>query len=615
MLSRYNPADVESALRAGSGRPPFPPASDRDAWDGQRARLGEEAARAVEHAAELAGQPLPASRPASLILDWLRNPDRSEAEFDGSLGERRTRLAGLALAECLENRGRFLEPILDTAWSICEESGWAHPAITRGLADPDRPVIDLRVAMTALELAELDHLLGPRLDPVLGKRIRRELDRRCFSPFLERHDFWWLHNTSARTVNNWTAVCVGGVVGAALYLEADHARLAEIVARGARSLDDYLATFDEDGGSSEGPGYWAYGFGYYTVLAHLVESRTDGRVDFFDEERVRQIARYPLRTILSPGRYVNFSDCDRRIALSAPHLAGLAGRLDVPALMALANAQPPERRRDQLTWGLRALWWAPDPTAATTVVPARHDFFRGMHWMIARQDPTDPAALVLAAKGGHNQEMHNQNDVGAVIVHLGEESIVADPGRGRYSQAYFGPRRYEHFVNSSRGHSVPVVNGLAQLAGREHRAELLEHRATDAEDVMALEMRDAYPAEADLASLRRTVALRRAPRHGLVELEDVARFATRPGTLESALITFGAVELGDGAVVLATDRAALRVEYDPAAVEARVEEVPGVDLAEGPTDMRRVAFAWRQPARQGAISLRLAPVRPRPGHA
>jgi hypothetical protein len=131
---------------------------------------------------------------------------------------------------------------------------------------------------------------------------------------------------------------------------------------------------------------------------------------------------------------------------------------------------------------------------------------------------------------------------------------------------------------------------------------------------MALEMRDAYPAEADLASLRRTVALRRAP-PGLVELEDVARFATRPGTLESALITFGAVELGDGAVVLATDRAALRVEYDPAAVEARVEEVPGVDLAEGPTDMRRVAFAWRQPARQGAISLRLAPVRPRPGHA
>ncbi|HEY3080978.1 MAG TPA: heparinase II/III family protein, partial [Chloroflexota bacterium] len=603
----HNPADVESALRAWSGRPPFPPAADRDAWDGRRAALGEDGVRALEHAAALAGRPLPSNRPASLILDWLRNPGRSEAEFDGSLAERRSRLASLALAECLEGGGRFLEPILDTAWSICEESGWAHPTHTRGLADPDRPVIDLRAAMIALELAELDHLLGPRLDPTLGKRIRRELDRRCFAPFLERHDFWWLHNTGVRTVNNWTAVCVGGVVGAALYLEPDPARLAEIVARGARSLDDYLATFDEDGGSSEGPGYWSYGFGYYTVVAHLVENRTDGRVDFFAPDRVRQIARYPLRTILSPGLYVNFSDCDRRVGLSAPHLAYLARRLDAPDVMALANAQAPERRRDQLTWGLRALWWAPEGAAGTTVVPARHDFFRGMHWMVARADPTDPGALVLAAKGGHNGEMHNQNDVGSVIVHLGEASIVADPGRGRYTQAYFGPRRYEHFVNSSRGHSVPLVNGLAQLPGGEHRAELLDHRATEDEDVLVLEMRDAYPGEADLASLRRTVAMHRAP-SPRVEIEDVARFARGPGTLESALITFGRVESGHGQVVLAAERTALRVEYDPAVVEARVEEVPEVDLAEGPTEMRRVAFALRQPADEVAIRLRLTPV-------
>ncbi|HEY3083104.1 MAG TPA: hypothetical protein VGM69_24705, partial [Chloroflexota bacterium] len=100
MLHRHNPADVESALRAWSGRPPFPPASDRDAWDGRRTALGEEAVRAVEHAAALARRPLPANRPASLILDWLRNPGRSEAEFDGSLAERRSRLASLALAEC-----------------------------------------------------------------------------------------------------------------------------------------------------------------------------------------------------------------------------------------------------------------------------------------------------------------------------------------------------------------------------------------------------------------------------------------------------------------------------------------------------------------------------------
>ena len=54
-----------------------------------------------------------------------------------------------------------------------------------------------------------------------------------------------------RPVNNWTAVCNAGVAGAAIYLEPDAARLAEILARAARSLDDYLSTFDEDGGSTK----------------------------------------------------------------------------------------------------------------------------------------------------------------------------------------------------------------------------------------------------------------------------------------------------------------------------------------------------------------------------
>ncbi|MGN6565891.1 MAG: hypothetical protein ACTHMU_24810 [Thermomicrobiales bacterium] len=606
MLSEYNPADVERALRDAPPYAPFPPAADRAAWTAVRERLGAEATELIASAAHLSAEPI-ASRPASLYLDWLRNPTRDEHEFDGTLTVRRTRLAHLTLAECLEYDGRFLDALLDTAWSLCEESSWAHPTHVRGLPDLDRPVIDLRVAMTALELAELDYLLGDRLDPLLRKRIRREVNQRCFTPFLTRHDYWWMYNTTVRGVNNWTGVCVGGVVGAATYLEDDPARLAELITRGARSLDEYLATFDQDGGSSEGPGYWSYGFGYYTIVAHLVERRTGGQVDFLAGARLGQIARYPLRTVLSPDTYVNFSDCDRRVGFSSTHLAFLSRHLAVPELMTLANRQTPGRRRDQLTWGLRSLFWLPDPAAGTTIVPSRRDFFGGMHWLIARYDPADPDALVLAAKGGHNQEMHNQNDVGAVIVHLGRESVIADPGRGRYTQAYFGPKRYEHFVNSSLGHATPVPNGQAQLPGKEHCAELLAHDMTDAGDSMTLELRAAYPAAADLASLRRTVTLDRQPRRGAVTLEDVARFADKPGMLESALITFGQAEIGAETVTVRGERAALTVNYDPAHVVARVEAVPQVDLSDGPADVTRLVFAWREPAREGTIALRITP--------
>ena len=91
-------------------------------------------------------------------------------------------LANLVLAECLEGKGRFLDPILDLAWAICEESSWVLPAHQTLLTDMQRPVIDLGSAMTSLMLAEMDALVGAQLDPLLGERIRYEVDRRSFVP-------------------------------------------------------------------------------------------------------------------------------------------------------------------------------------------------------------------------------------------------------------------------------------------------------------------------------------------------------------------------------------------------------------------------------------------------
>ena len=103
-------------------------------------------------------------------------------------------------------------------------------------------------------------------------------------------------------------------------------------------------------------------------------------------------------------------------------------------------------------------FWLPPPEPTEPPVSAKHDWFGGMMWMIARYDPSDPNTLTLAAKGGHNAEMHNQNDVGSIIVHVNGESVIAEIGRGRYTKDYFGPERYDHLANSSLGHSVPVVN-------------------------------------------------------------------------------------------------------------------------------------------------------------
>jgi Heparinase II/III-like protein len=612
VLSRYNAVVIEEALRAEPGAPPFPPADDRAAWDAIReTSLGEADVRAALDRAETAARTPLGPLPASLYLEFVRSGDR--AGYEQPARGRREALWSLALGECLDAEGRFAEAILDVAWAMCEESSWAWPAhqLLAGLelADPETRVIDLAAAMTALELAELDWLLGSRLHPALGRRIRAEVERRCLEPYLTRHDHHWLHGWGIphHALNNWTAVCNAGVAGAALYLEPDPARLAEILARATRSLDDYLATFDPDGGSAEGPGYWSYGFSYYTALAHLVEQRTGGRICPLDGERVRQIAQFPLRTLLSPGAFANFSDCDRHVSLVAPHLAFLGRRLDLPGLSLLARRQARPRERS-LTWGLRSLVWRPPGQVDGGWVAARHDWFSGQHWMIARLDPTDPDALVLAAKGGHNGEPHNQNDLGTFIVHTRGESVVADPGRGRYTRFYFGPERYDHLVNSSLGHSVPVPNGQVQRAGREHAARLLEHQADERHDGLVLDLSAAYPAEAGLAELRRSVSLERGVPSGRVEVVDHARFAAGPGSLESVLITFGQVELTPSSVLLRGERGGLRVSFDAAAVTPRVEVVEQVDLAAGPADVRRVVFALAAPAAEATIRLTIEPV-------
>ncbi len=608
MLCHYDPINVDVILREENAPPPFAPAGDRAAWTAIRRTIGADQYAAMIAAAETAAsEPVPAL-PATLFLEFFRSGSRRE--YETPWFRRRDMMADLALAECLEYEGRFLDPLLDVAWAICEESSWEFPAHHHDLPDVERPVIALFSALTATQLAELVLLLGEQLHPLLQKRIRHEVDRRILTPFLTRHDFWWLHARPGRKLNNWTGVCVGNVIAAAIYLERDPARLAEIIARGARSLDDYLETFDSEGGSTEGPGYWGFGFGNYVLAAQLVHQRTNGRIDFLADDLIRKIALFPLRTMLSPHSFVNFSDCDADITLSVPLLVYLARHYGLDALMRLANMQnagTPIRSNSALSWKLRELTWRPDPALNQRAIPAKHDWYPDMQWMVARVDPVDPAGLAVAVKGGHNDEMHNQNDVGNLIVHLDQTSVIADIGRGCYTRQYFADMtRYEFFVNSSLGHSVPVPNGCAQPPGEQFAARVLDHQTNDSYDLLALDLKDAYPPEAKLESLKRTVTLHRETPRGWVELVDEVAFAAG-GSFESVLTTFGTVHTGPDSVRIEDGGAVLAVMYDPTVVTVRVNVMPDVDLATGPRDVTRVIFALPKPQASARVRLEIRP--------
>jgi len=605
-LRRWNVKHVRLLLDSALAFAPFPQAGS-GGMAAIRAGVGEPAIASLLDQARIdMTAPIPAL-PAELYLDFLRTGRREGYEDAQRL--RRNMLYRLTIAEWLAGQGEFVPAIENLLWARLEETNWAWPAHAGELDFLDRPTLDLAAAMTALDLAEADFLIGSAFGPALRDRIRREVERRAIAPFMERNDHWWLHTTPQRQVNNWTAVCVGGVLGAACYLESDLDRLAEIITRGLHSLADYLETFDSQGGSSEGPDYWSYGFGNYVVLAHLLKARTGGAIDLLAEPMVREIAQFPLRTVLTQGLWASFSDSDSNPQFHPGLLSHLAKQLDLPGLteLGMANAFIVEHF-NQGVWPIRQFAW-PLPGDKQAFGGGLHDWFGDMAWMIARLDPANPASLRLAVKGGHNDEMHNQNDVGSLIVVNKGRVVLTDPGRGRYSKAYFGPQRYDNIMASSRGHSVPVVNGFEQAEGAGHGAQVVAHSHGDSRDELVLDMEAAYPDAAGLKQLRRTVALERGERGGRITISDRFAFRDGSGAFLCVLVTPLPVRVKDQDIEIGDAQGGVRVKFDPAQASVSTERHAGVEKQYAPSvDLTRVLFASTGRTGAGEIALEISPL-------
>jgi hypothetical protein len=278
---------------------------------------------------------------------------------------------------------------------------------------------------------------------------------------------------------------------------------------------------------------------------------------------VPRILSYPPGVVLSGRKVANFADCGPTVSFRSGPIRWAAERTGVGEMAALASAAGgwPRRRPDPLDIYLQS-----QPRRFS---PPAEAWWPELMLLVARSE----GGLVLAAKGGHNGEHHNHNDVGAFIVHLGGDSLVCDLGAPKYIRQLFSARRYELLATRSRGHDVPLVNGLQQGAGSQFRATEFRRVEDDALVGVEMELSGAYPPEAGLGSLRRRLVLHRAqpPR---VDLQDEVAFAGGGGSYELPLYTEGGFSrAGAGGVVARGPEAALRVEFEEETVEAQLDSV------------------------------------------
>ncbi len=410
--------------------------------------------------------------------------------------------------------------------SVCDEECWALPAHVNRKNDPDwRITVDLFASETAQALAELYAGLKTVLPEELRSRMRAEIMRRVIGPFAAKQPYtWW-----ERADMNWNAVCNGSIGMAALDLLDDELELQERLVRRVReNLGFFLDGFADDGACLEGIGYFTYGFYYYMGFMDLLarkagqsaalrELLNEGTADGIAypikdrllgsilPEKCRKIAEFQQKCYFSSGLSLSFSDGSMhekyRIGLTC-RLAGLYDTVEIPDSSCAAgfDADPCCRflmaSRD-ISWsgeylrcidddkaGVRMSAGDPAVEKAAAADEAVPEFMEDGTAISAGGITEDLPVYVLpsaqwavcrgasgggfAVKGGHNAEPHNHNDIGSFIYVLGDRPLLTDLGAGEYTAQYFKDEtRYGYIVCSSLGHSVPVINGHGQQAGRE----------------------------------------------------------------------------------------------------------------------------------------------------
>ncbi|MGI8637312.1 MAG: hypothetical protein ACR2KZ_18110, partial [Segetibacter sp.] len=160
LSGRYAKDDLKSVLIPLAQWTPFPKITDRSAW----AKADEAMMKAyVKQAESYINYKWP-SIPATTSLLIERTGDRDQ--YQAVSFEKRGVLGTLLLAEIYENKGRFVDPIINGVWSICEESFWGVPAHLpqtkeySGLMDVSKPFVELFSAETATYLSWVDYFLG-----------------------------------------------------------------------------------------------------------------------------------------------------------------------------------------------------------------------------------------------------------------------------------------------------------------------------------------------------------------------------------------------------------------------------------------------------------------------
>lgn len=488
----------------------FPDISDREYW------VNFKVDGLIEAAESYLGYSWPTIT-ASSFMAFKKYGDRKCME--NLHFARRTALSSLVFGELCENKGRFIEDIVNGLFAICEETFWglsAHWYKEIGnIPHPESPYIDLFAAETAEHVAMTYHLLKAPLSeycPEIIDRIEYELERRIKKPYLECRDFYWMgYIDTGRPPNNWNPWILSNILSVYLLTECDKTRLASAIEKMFVEIDFYFCGLPADGGCDEGPSYWGRAGASLFEFIYELKQATGGKLDIFDNEKLRGVPSYMKKVHIKNADFICVADCT------------VAPKTNLgPFIYAFGKET---NQADVVSLGKEVTFAEGDACKRNFALNGEgyrrriyvHNWISEMEKSKAESLKHDPVELMealqiavhregdfcLVAKGGHNRESHNHNDVGSFSLYFDGEAVLCDVGIGTYTKQTFSDRRYEIPWTRSLTHNVPEINGVEQRNGEEFAADSFEAK----EGCVKVSFAGAYPEEAGVSALTREYKL------------------------------------------------------------------------------------------------------------
>ena len=575
--------NLPSLIADGNAWPHHPGYYDRAFWD----NLPDDIRRKyVERAEKYLDFAWPALK-ATDFLEFIRSGKRLQ-QGQTACGNA---LTSLVMGELTEGKGRFMDQIVNAVWHYSEQTWWgwsAHLGSQKagaGLPDVNEPYVDLGVGEVTNNLSWTLFLFRKEFDkvhPLISKRLRQAIREKALNPYFKRNDFGYMGFKGGRP-NNWNPWINYNMLTSYLLVEDDAERKTAAVKKILLSLDKFLNGYPDDGGCDEGPSYWGAAGAYLYECLEIMKNVTGGKFDVYDNPLIQNIGKYFYSVNVHAPYFVNFADADAKTG-GSPSVVYRYGKAIGDTVMRKFGAYLAELNG----WGGKSLSGKIggrlgdlkllDEIRNAEKEEALVADFRFPDTDIAggRDRQAEIKGFFFGAKGGHNAESHNHNDVGSCLMYFDGKPCIVDAGRETYTAKTFGKRRYEIWTMQSGYHNLPVINGVEQKAGAKYKANNSVFKANAGSVVFSTDIAAAYPEKAKVESWVRTYTLKRgksfeiSDKYKLTELTDA--------TTSSNLLTCCKVEVEKpGVLRFEGEGFALRMSYDPKTFKPEMEPIKITD--------------------------------------